>query len=417
MHDELAHQIAAMVRPNFSEEQVAAELDNKETTLAARREDVARLLGETQSRLADVYQQRGEIAHELKTLVEDRRLAQAQLDLSSVERNLEKALHRWRVLAATWVVLDKICKLYEAERQPETLIEASQYLSKLTRGQYTRIWTPLGDKALRVDDREGHSLRLEVLSTGTREAIFLSLRLALIAGYSRRGAKLPIILDDVLVNLDRVRMQQAAAVLRDFAASGHQLLLFTCHEHIKEAFEELKVEVRNLPTRGGPVVIDQPPPAPKLVELPIVELAPEEDLGLADEPEPVTVPVRPPVRELVLASTLDDGELRLSDEELPVRAEFLDDITLPEPEPKPKSRPVREEFEYVAMEAPEERRPQPLLPPKRERKPRPKPQTPSVPSGFEELRYDEPGTDSQPHRFTWESPERWWREPGETDAA
>jgi ferredoxin len=153
------------------------------------------------------------------------------------------------VLAATWVVLDRICRLYEAERQPETLIEASHYLAKLTKGQYTRIWTPLGDKALRVDEKPGHSLRLEVLSTGTREAIFLSLRLALIAGYARRGAKLPIVLDDVLVNLDRKRMHAAAHVLQEFALSGHQLLLFTCHEHIMEAFQELQVEVRTLPSR------------------------------------------------------------------------------------------------------------------------------------------------------------------------
>lgn len=417
MHDELAQQIAALVRPNFSEEQVAQELANKETTLAARREDITRVLGEAQARLADVYQQRGEIAHELKTLVEDRRLAQAQLELSTVQRQLDKALHRWRVLGATWVVLDKICRLYEAERQPETLIEASQYLAKFTRGQYKRIWTPLGDKALRIDDNEGHSLRLEVLSTGTREAIFLSLRLALIAGYARRGAKLPIVLDDVLVNLDHIRMKQAAMVLRDFATNGHQLLLFTCHEHIKEAFEELKVEVRRLPTRGEPVIVEQPKPTPKLVELPVVEIEAvvEEDLGLAEEPE--VEHVRLPVRELVLA--MDDGELRLSDEELPERAEFLDDITLPELEPLPVRKPVREpeheEFDYTVAEAPVIEKPQPIVPPpKREKKPRPKPATPT---GFEELRYDAPGTDSQPHRFTWESPERWWREPGETDAA
>lgn len=411
MHDDLAHQIAAMVRPNFSEEQVAHELANKETTLAARREDVARSLAEAQARLADVYQQRGEIAHELKTLVEDRRLAQAQLELSSVELQLEKALHRWRVLAATWVVLDKICRLYEAERQPETLIEASRYLTKFTRGQYTRIWTPLGDKALRVDDNEGHSLRLEVLSTGTREAIFLSLRLALIAGYARRGAKLPIILDDVLVNLDHIRMKQAATVLRDFATNGHQLLLFTCHEHIKEAFEDLKAEVRRLPTRGQPVVIQEPKPMPKLVELPVVELAPvvEDELGLADEPDYEPAHVRLPVRELVL--TMDDGELRLSDEELPTRAELLDDLTVPEPEPV---RAPREELEFTAVEAPPEKQPEPILPPKPQRKPRAKP---AQPTGFEELRYDEPGTDAKPHRFTWESPERWWRDPGETDAA
>ena len=67
--------------------------------------------------------------------------------------------------------------------------------------------------------------------------------------------------------------------------------------------------------------------------------------------------------------------------------------------------------DFSAAEAPEK----PILPPRREKKPRVKP--PAAPTGFEELRYDDAGTDAKPHRFTWESPERWWREPGETDAA
>ena len=102
------------------------------------------------------------------------------------------------------------------------------------------MWTPLGEHALRVDDAEGHSLPVEVLSRGTREQLFLSLRLALASSYARRGAPLPLVLDDVLVNFDAERAKAAAAVLRDFAAAGHQLLIFTCHEHIMKLFKSLK---------------------------------------------------------------------------------------------------------------------------------------------------------------------------------
>ncbi len=65
----------------------------------------------------------------------------------------------------------------------------------------------------------------------------MSLRLALASSYARRGAPLPLVLDDVLVNFDADRAKAAAAVLRDFAAAGHQLLVFTCHEHILEAVQ------------------------------------------------------------------------------------------------------------------------------------------------------------------------------------
>ena len=130
--------------------------------------------------------------------------------------------------------------------------EASGYLDRLTQGRYRRVWTPLGEHVLRVDDAEGRPLPVEALSRGTREQLFLSLRLALASSYARRGAPLPLVLDDVLVNFDAERAKAAAAVLRDFAAAGHQLLVFTCHEHILKLFKSLKVPVSRLPDNAEP---------------------------------------------------------------------------------------------------------------------------------------------------------------------
>jgi hypothetical protein len=152
------------------------------------------------------------------------------------------------VLATTCRILDLIRTTYERERQPETLQEASGYLHRLTQGRYRRVWTPLGENVLRVDDAEGHCLPVEMLSRGTREQLFLSVRMALAASYARRGAALPLVLDDVLVNFDADRAAAAAAVLRDFAAAGHQLVVFTCHEHISNIFTSLSVPVSRLPS-------------------------------------------------------------------------------------------------------------------------------------------------------------------------
>ena len=123
-------------------------------------------------------------------------------------------------------------------------------LVRQLRGPHLSTWTPLGENVLRVDDAEGRSMPVEVLSRGTREQLFLSLRLALANCYARRRAPLPLVLDDVLVNFDAERAKAAAAVLRDFAAAGHQLLIFTCHEHILRLFRSLKVPVSRLPSNA-----------------------------------------------------------------------------------------------------------------------------------------------------------------------
>lgn len=221
-------------------------------------------LQDAQARLTQLHESRGEMVQEMKTLAEDRRLPQAKLELSCVHDQIREAIRRWHVIASAGIMLEEIRQIYETERQPETLAEASQYLARLTQNRYRRIWTPLSEQSLRIDTADGECLPLDVLSTGTREAVFISLRLALVAAYSRRGAALPLVLDDVLVNFDTARASAAAAVLRDFAAAGHQMLLFTCHQHILEIFENVGVEVRCLPSRNGAEVLPIEPAKPQI---------------------------------------------------------------------------------------------------------------------------------------------------------
>ena len=188
------------------------------------------------------------MTQQLKLLAEDRRLGGKLMELQLVEEQLHEAVDRWQTLAVTHRLLESIRRTYEAEHQPETLREATVYFNQLTGGHYVRVWTPLDDDVLRVDDNEGQTLPVEALSRGTREQLFLSLRLALVSAFGRRGANLPLVLDDVLVNFDVHRVEATAKVLKQFAAGGFQVLLFTCHEHIAQIFHALDMEVRELPS-------------------------------------------------------------------------------------------------------------------------------------------------------------------------
>jgi hypothetical protein len=144
--------------------------------------------------------------------------------------------------------------------------------------------------------------------------VFIALRLSLAAAYARRGVTIPLVLDDVLVNFDSVRAESAAKVLRDFATLGHQVVMFTCHEHIMKIFHNIGVQVRVLPPQGQPgeaieyvpeLEIEQQPierivylPAP--TPEPVVYLAPEPakptPLPVVElPPAPVIVPVAAPV--------------------------------------------------------------------------------------------------------------------------
>jgi uncharacterized protein YhaN len=211
---------------------------------------IAQRIQQAQERVGQLQLRQGETTQEMKTLAADRRLSEVNLELAMLDKQLELAAEHWRTLAATSAMLERVCDVYETERQPETLREASAFLKQLTEGKYHRVWTPLGKNALQIDNDKGQSLPLEVLSRGTREAVFIALRLSLAAAYARRGATLPLVLDDVLVNFDTIRAQSAAKVLRDFSTLGHQSIMFTCHEHIMRMFHDIGVQVRILPAHG-----------------------------------------------------------------------------------------------------------------------------------------------------------------------
>ena len=275
-------------------------LDSDFEALSRQSEELDRVL-------KDVLQRRGAFVEQQRALAADHSLATKQIELNIVEEQIKKAVEAWRERAAVSLFLERIREDYEKHRQPETLREASGYLQQLTGGKYTRIWTPLAHDILFVDTSDGQALSVQVLSRGTREQLFVSLRLALVAAYARRGIHLPMILDDVFVNFDAGRTKTACAVLRDFAKQGHQLLVFTCHEHVWRMFQELKVDTRRIPNRFGDEEVADEPGVPIVLTEPVAVAAPE------PVPTPVEVaPIPRPVFEVPVAK--DDSVMEIVDE-------------------------------------------------------------------------------------------------------
>jgi uncharacterized protein YhaN len=328
-HQALRREMAAAIGKHAPEEAIATLL-TKETVpaLEARWEVIARELEENDHQLHRLAEQRGAVGQQLEDLAQDRSLAERQLDLAAIETQLADAIAVWQVHAATCTVLERIRVYYEKHRQPETLVEASRIFDNFTEGRYRRIWTPLGKCLLFVDTAEGDSLPVEALSRGTREQLFLALRLALVSLLARRGVSLPIILDDVLVNFDAQRAARAVRALWEFAKRGHQVLMFTCHEHMAVLLRSLHIDLRQLPNRfcderAQPSVPPLPAPKPQqmVFDVPLSHTAgaatasESERDGEFDAGElEVEPPIRPAVR---YAYPEDDEDTLLDVEETP----------------------------------------------------------------------------------------------------
>ncbi len=284
-HQEVDQQIRAAIGQQVPYDEIARQLDSVKADELERRWDaLLEKMNQTEQRIAQLLSRQGELAQEMRQQAGDSRLSFAQLDLGAVESQLNACVRHWQTLGTTSQLLDEVCRTFEKERQPETLREASSFLAQLTDGKYGRIWTPLGTNALKVDNHKGESLPLEVLSRGTREAVFIALRLALASAYARRGVMLPLVLDDVLVNFDRSRALHAAKTLKLFAQMGHQVMMFTCHQHIVDIFHEIEVEVRRLPEQGHPGIAEVLHAPALTVAVPMIEDYEEEEEEEIAEP-------------------------------------------------------------------------------------------------------------------------------------
>lgn len=366
-HEELTQRIDGLLGIKYNEADVESAFDgNTSTSLERQLEELEAAIKTAETRQAAIYETRGATQQEMRSLGTNNSLAEAQFDLGCIQEQLNDAIERWQVMAASSLVLESIRDVYESQRQPETLGAASKYLNQLTDGKYQRIWTPLGDNVLRVDNKDGESLSLESLSCGTREAVFVSIRLALAAAYSKRGAVLPLVLDDVLVNFDSERSTLAAKVLASFAEEGHQVLMFTCHEHIMEIFSGVGVEVRELPrhndssptsTRNSrrKITVVEPEPEPII----------EPELPIIVEPDPVIVQALPepepePIEEPEPEIEMEAGDPEPEEEPVLGDPEPDDEPMLGDPEPDEALEPepileveVEEEEEEWVEEEPE----------------------------------------------------------------
>jgi uncharacterized protein YhaN len=280
-HEALSREIAMALGQRGSEEDLRSRLENFELPqLEQRWTELCDRLTAIEKRLKELYAEQGRLAERLAATAADTSLPRKLYDLKLVERSIGDALARWETLTVTQRLVEAVRKKYETERQPETLREASRYFERLTEGKYRRVWTPLEAGILFVDTKDGEKLSVDLLSRGTREQLFLALRLALVDLYAKRGKTMPLVLDDVLVNFDTRRTRIAAELLCDFATDHRQLLLFTCHEHIYHLFKTLRAELRLLPgqtineaetsVRIVEKFVDVPRIVEKIVEVPKV---------------------------------------------------------------------------------------------------------------------------------------------------
>jgi uncharacterized protein YhaN len=157
---------------------------------------------------------------------------EAQSVLVRIRSNAEQYV---RLKLASRILRNEI-ECYRQQHQGPLLERASEHFAVLTLGSFAGLRADFNEKdepvlvGVRPNDERVY---VEGMSSGTRDQLYLSLRLASLEKYMESAEPMPFIVDDILVHFDDERAQATLGVLAGLAQRT-QVILFTHHARLVE---------------------------------------------------------------------------------------------------------------------------------------------------------------------------------------
>ncbi|HEX5924027.1 MAG TPA: AAA family ATPase [Baekduia sp.] len=220
---------------------------------------------------------------ELARLERSEEAAQAAQSKASLEAQIQELAERYaRARLAQRVLRDAIARYRSAHEGP-LLARANALFPALTCERYARLETDVDERdedILIAVTADGSRRRVQELSDGTREQLFLALRLAAIERHVATAEAVPVLFDDVLLESDDERAQRILAALAELATQT-QVLVLTHHRHLVD------IARATLPKRRLDVIELGETTATDAVTPPTDATVVEEPVAAATKPVPV----------------------------------------------------------------------------------------------------------------------------------
>lgn len=211
------------VAAGFDEAATVDDINQLIERKADERTKTAQTIGETERQI-------GEISERLTAARRTTSFDELKFQSETIETRLRDDYRQLATLLIAQRSLEEAIAQWERKSQPEVYRCASRLLSQMTDGAWCTVrMNAQGD--IEVVDAIKTTRAPHLLSLGTRQQLYLSLRIALLMTAENVGKGLPIMCDDILVNFDDARRKQAVRALLELA-KRRQVILFTCHPDI-----------------------------------------------------------------------------------------------------------------------------------------------------------------------------------------
>lgn len=162
---------------------------------------------------------------------------------------MSAAIERYVKVCTALRLLRWSIERYREQRQGPMLAAASRIFARLTLGSFDRLVVDFEREPpdLLCSRPDGTLVQIAGLSEGTRDQLYLALRLAALELQLARGTALPFIADDLFINYDDARARAGLDALGELSRLT-QVIFLTHHEHllplVREVFGEALDVVR-----------------------------------------------------------------------------------------------------------------------------------------------------------------------------
>lgn len=252
----LEHAISASERKRQLEAERAAEIDALEAQ--GDGQPIAELVEAVEASDADALREQVEalsehikdLETELNAARDARNTAKAEFDavggdnraaIAAAERqtalaDMQDAAERYLRVGTAALLLKWAGQRYSMDKQRPLIERGSTLMNMLTGGSIERLAGEFDERdelqivGVRPD---GDRVWPRGMSEGTRDQLYLALRVAAIEDYLTRAEPLPVIADDLFINFDDDRAMAGLDVLAGLAEQT-QVLFFTHHQHLRD---------------------------------------------------------------------------------------------------------------------------------------------------------------------------------------
>jgi len=205
-------------------------------TLPAEIEKVTRKIQDLEELRSRINQSIGEKRKTLEQMGGSAKAIEPAEKVQGILAEIRSGVERYICLRLAAMILKREIERYRAENQGPLLMRAGEIFSRLTLGRFSRLQTDFGqaDEPVLIGIRpNGKQVYVDGMSEGTRDQLYLSLRLASLERYLETNEPMPFIVDDILVNFDNDRAAATLGVLAELSEKT-QVIFFTHHLHLVE---------------------------------------------------------------------------------------------------------------------------------------------------------------------------------------